>query len=241
MLIDLEAMLHPYRELWDEREHPATRVFQRSVLRVGLLPQQVYSGEDQAGVDFSGLGGNAEQMTPYPVSGWQASGTDTMRITRQPVHINRSENRPMLLGEEVSLLHYKDQVLAGFRRMYRLLMSQKEALTSTYLPLFFNDTVRVVLRPTSMYIVLRKGSLHPNCLRDGLDRDRFLDRLFLASGSFHTREKIVRAERTALLRNDIPLFTTLPTSRDLFTDEGECLADFLQRVARLLFNNISMS
>src|SRR5204862_1266666 len=69
-------------------------------------------------------------------------------------------------------------------------------------------------------------SFHPNLLRDALKRERFFDRLWLAAEFQPQLSRLIAAERADLLRGDIPLFTTCPQSRDLWTSQGECLPEF---------------
>lgn len=84
--------------------------------------------------------------------------------------------------------------------MYRLLMAQRDTLLQEYLPRFLTDEIRVILRPTSLYALLSHGSLHPDNIRDGLDRDRFLDRLFFGGNQWPQRSRIIAAERGVAAR-----------------------------------------
>jgi type 2 lantibiotic biosynthesis protein LanM len=94
--------------------------------------------------------------------------------------------------------------------------------------------VRVVLRPTSTYAALLAESFHPDVLRDALDRDRWFDRLWVAVEQRPVLARVIAAERDALLRGDIPLFTTHPTTRDLSTGTGAPIADVLEETGMSL-------
>ena len=228
MPIDLEALFHPQYAAFDAREpeNPAAKAILHSVLPIGLLPQRLYSHKDASGVDLSGLGGQEGQMSPFALSMWKDSGTDRMRITHQRVEMQRSKNRPKLNGHEVDTLDYRKQIVSGFTTMYRLLMEQREALIARWLPRFAEDEIRVILRSTSSYELLLFGSFHPNLLRDALDRDCLLDRLWLGVGARPYLPRSIPAERADLLRGDIPMFTTRPDALDLFTSQGERIAEF---------------
>ncbi|HEY7127789.1 MAG TPA: type 2 lanthipeptide synthetase LanM family protein [Ktedonobacterales bacterium] len=229
LLIDLETLMHPDVGLSDGAEHPVGKALRHSVLRVGLLPHREYGGEEYAGIDLSGLGGQQGQFTPHPASAWEQAGTDAMHAVHRQVQLAAGQNLPKLNGQEVALLDTRQAFKTGFTRMYRLLMAQRETFLQDYLPRFHSDEVRVVLRPTTLYGLLVQGSLHPDHLRDGLDRDRFLDRLYVGSRQLPHRASIIAAERAALPQGDIPLFTTRPESRDLWTCQGECLPDFFRQ------------
>ena len=59
VLVDLEALFHPRLDERVEAKNADDAAFQAleySVLRVGLLPQRIWTGPDSEGVDISGLG-----------------------------------------------------------------------------------------------------------------------------------------------------------------------------------------
>ena len=94
LLIDLEALFHPRMLSQPEWEEVDTAATDRSVLRVGLLPQRDWSSAESEGVDFSGLGGAPGQLTSYAVADWDKRGTDEMRLTRKRVAMPVANNRP---------------------------------------------------------------------------------------------------------------------------------------------------
>ena len=83
--------------------------------------------------------------------------------------------------------------------------------------------MRVVLRATRGYHLLAAAGHHPDLLRDGLDRDRHLDRLWLGVGERPWLERTVPFERRDLAVGDMPYFTARPGARDLWTSGGERL------------------
>jgi type 2 lantibiotic biosynthesis protein LanM len=86
----------------------------------------------------------------------------------------------------------------------------------------------VVVRSTNVYGLLWYESFHPDLLRDGLDRDRYFDRLWAEVARRPDFRRVVAAERRDLLRGDIPSFSASPADRTLVTSEGEPLPDFLR-------------
>lgn len=227
VLVDLEAMFHPRidgRDLHGQGDLPGEGAH-RSVLRVGLLPQRIWGniGDDgEDGVDVSGLAAAPGQWTPRPVLQLEDAGTDRMRFERQRVEMGGARNRPMLNGEAVSLSDYAGALEAGFTRMLRLILARKDELPLTA---FADAEVRVIVRPTSTYDGLLVESFHPDVLGNALRRDALLDRLWSAVERRPFLARLIPAERADLERGDIPLFTTRPGSRDLWTASGERIAD----------------
>ena len=69
--------------------------------------------------------------------------------------------------------------------------------------------------------MLLRDSYHPDMLRDALDRDRLFDWLWAAVENGPYLTKVIPAERQDLWKGDIPIFTTRPGSRDLWTSANE--------------------
>ncbi len=230
VLVDLEALFLPRLGAFatTRQTNPADETIGHSVLRIGLLPQRIWSSDQAEGVDISGLGGYAGQMTPTPVPTWKETGTDQMRIVRERMALTLGKNQPKFNGQEINILEYSDNVITGFDATYRLLMQLRHALQTEIVPRFTQDEVRCVLRPTRTYGMLLAESFHPNLLRDALERDRLFDRLWVGIEQQPYLSRIIAAERADLLAGDIPLFTSHPDSCALLTSHGEIIADFFE-------------
>jgi type 2 lantibiotic biosynthesis protein LanM len=242
VLIDLECLFQPLsHELGGPVDEARIgRVLQKTVLNTGLLPSRIWNEGGGEGVDLSGLAGTGGQTTP-PMPRAEHAGTDEMRYVLQPVEIPERENLPTLGGEPVTVTRYLDEVVEGFRRMVRLFLEHRDELTAPGGPLdaFAETEVRVIVRPTRSYALLLFESFHPYTLGDALDRDRLLDRLWLAAREHPLLDRVIPAERRDLLRGDIPMFTTRPGTRDVWSSDGERFPDLqpdtgLERVRRRL-------
>ena len=225
VLVDLEALFHPWLREIDIKQ-PDIRMVAvakgRSVLRTGLLPRRTGAHGDYIGIELSGLGGAPGQMTENTLQ-WAGEGTDEMAAVKQPFHMPGARNRPTMEGAEIDVREYAEPIISGFIRMYDLLRSLGDELLSDHGPLapFAQDEVRVVARATRGYGVLLFQSLHPDYLRDALDWERLLDRLWTGAEDHSYLLRLLAAERRDLLESDIPIFTTRPVSCDLFTSAGE--------------------
>lgn len=226
VLIDLEALFQPLtEELGGAVDETRTgRVLQNTVLNTGLLPSRTWNEGGGEGVDLSGLAGTGGQAAP-PVLRPEHAGTDEMRYALLPVEIPAGDNLPTLCGEPVNVTRYTDEVVEGFRRMIRLFVEHRDEMAAPGGPLdaFAEAEVRVIVRPTRNYALLLFESFHPHALGDALDRDRHLDRLWLAAREHSMIERLIPAERRDLLRGDIPMFTTRPGTRDVWSSDGERL------------------
>jgi type 2 lantibiotic biosynthesis protein LanM len=243
VLIDLESLFHPHSGGIDLRQSDmlAGDAMAQSVLRVGLLPHRIWANAESEGVDLSGLGSAAGQLSPHVLPYWENIGTDEMRLARKRMEMQGGQNQPTLNGVAVDVPAYAEAIVAGFTDMYRLLLQHQAALLAEDSPLarFAADEVRIIVRPTRSYALLLRESYHPDLLRNALDRDRHIDRLWLGVEQRPYLARLIAAERADLLRGDIPMFTTRPDSRDVWSSTGQRIADFfdepgLARVRRRL-------
>jgi type 2 lantibiotic biosynthesis protein LanM len=230
VLLDLEALFHPRvgGEDLKQGDELAGSTLNCSVLRTGLLPQRVWSNAERGGIDLSGLGAPGGQLTPFSVPQMENVGTDEMRLRRKHLVMPEAENRPSLQGRDVNVLDHAGAIVAGFTGVYRLFLAHRDDLLAEGGPLarFARDEVRVIVRATQTYATLLHESFHPDLLRDALDRDRCLDHLWVQVEYLPHLARLLPAERADLLEGDMPLFTTRPDCRDLWSSAKTRIADF---------------
>ncbi len=243
VLVDLEALFHPWLRQINIQQPDARMVVlakSRSVLRTGMLPRRTGVHADYAGIELSGLGGAAGQITDNILQ-WVGEGTDEMAAVRQPFRMPGARNRPAVEGEEIDVRHYVEPIVHGFTRMYELLRANRDELLSEAGPLnrFAHDEVRVVARATRGYGVLLSQSLHPDYLRDAIDLELLLDRLWVGVEENAHLVPLIPAERSDLMQGDIPIFTTQPASLDLCTSTGEKIESYLTKSGLALSREIA--
>lgn len=228
ILIDLEALFQPREDeqVEQKQSYPGLEAIKHSVLRIGLLPWRAWSNGQSEGVDVSGLGGQDGQLTPAPVLQLAEMGTDQMKFSSERVPLPAGQHRPHLQDQDVDTLEYRDCIISGFVSTYRLLMKHRDELVQEILPRFAHDEVRCLLRQTQIYSKLLADSSHPNVLRDALDCDRLFDRLWIGVEQKPYLTRVIAAEHADLWAGDVPIFTTCPQSRDLFTSTGDRIAEF---------------
>ncbi|WP_440098031.1 type 2 lanthipeptide synthetase LanM family protein [Streptosporangium sp. H16] len=227
VLVDLEALLHPLvpgAGIERLMEDPAALALESSVSRSGLLPELMV-GESGV-IDLSGMGGDKDAVLPMKTPTWTGQGTDEMRLVREHLVFPGVRNRPRLGEDAADPADHLDDLLAGFGRGYEAIVADAPDLVRL-LTTFSGDEVRVVPRATRTYGKLIMESTHPDVLRHGLDRDRVLDHLWALTRGDRTRERLIAHEAEDLWAGDIPIFTTRPGSRDLWTSGGVRIPDIL--------------
>lgn len=231
VLVDLETLFH--ERLPGTVSSPAIRGMSNSVVSIGILPRVSYYEGFDKGVDFSGLGALTGQEIEVPTYEFQASGTDEMRLIRVELHTLAGKHRPTLAGADVTPADFREELIAGFTRMYRLLRRHRADLAAEDGPLaaFADVETRFIARATQIYGLLLEQSFHPDFMRSRAARSAWFDQLWSQAKDAAGLRPLIAAERAELERNDIPLFHSHPGSRDLWSASGHRFAKYFPRTA----------
>jgi type 2 lantibiotic biosynthesis protein LanM len=229
VLIDLETLFTPHPRVTGVVELPEGASVQRSVLRAGLLPRWTNNGPGLEGVDLSGLGTKPGQRLTVGAPTWQGGGTDELHVSRVIKDLAPGRNRAELNGADIDVIDYVDDIVRGFSTAYRLVVEHREALLAPAGPIarFAHDEVRVLFRGTQHYAFLRYEASHPNVLRDALDRDRVLDKLWARAAQDPRLARLIPSERDDLCCGDIPMFFTTPSETTIRDSRGRSLEGML--------------
>jgi type 2 lantibiotic biosynthesis protein LanM len=227
VLVDLEALFHgrlaPVGPTgWVD---PAVRALEHSVMRTDLLPWRGFSTDDAVGNDVSAMGYVAGQVTTHALPRMRGVGTDEMHLIheRLPYGASRALPRP-----EVSLLDHVEDVCTGFRALYEVLLENRAALLER-LEAFRSDEVRVIVTATQAYAGLIHLSLHPQFLRDGLEREQVFNRRWATLGNRAPLRLLFDSEQADLERGDIPYFSARADSRLVRDSQGRVFEGVLER------------
>ncbi|MBM7773847.1 type 2 lantibiotic biosynthesis protein LanM [Actinokineospora baliensis] len=221
VLVDIETVFHPaIPPATVTGGDPASDALAASVCRTALLPQPVF-GEHGA-VDLSGLGGDAGALYPHDAVDWAEQGTDRMRLVRTARPVRGADNRPTVGGCPAAPENHKSALLAGFRAAYQAITAHRAAFTGAGGPLegAAADTVRVLVRPTQVYVTVGVETTHPDALRTWGDRERALGVLSRDVAGDPVRSRLAEHEVAHLRDGDIPLFTARVGELDLWAAGG---------------------
>lgn len=220
--IDVETLFHPSLTVPDAGRDPAARMLADSVQRTGLLPV-IVAGEGGA-ADVSALGGSAVVDV---VTDWTPDEHGALRETKRQVIRHGAGNQPRIGGRDVPAAAHERALLNGFRHAYDAIVRHRTSFVD--LLEHCDDEVRVAVRTSRGYARLLAESTRPELLRDGLTRDQALDVLWTESLHHPQRWRACRDELADLWALDVPLFTTRPTSADLWSAHGRRIPGLLDR------------
>ncbi|WP_394820681.1 type 2 lanthipeptide synthetase LanM family protein [Pendulispora albinea] len=208
---------------------PADAFLADSVVRVGLLPVPFVFQDDQSKwqrSDLSALSGAAGQSTPITAPTLVVEDGE-LRVRNRRGEMEATQNLP----SDSSATAFTPEVVDGFETAYRELAQGRDELLAPgeLLDWLRGVELRLLLRPTMYYERVLLDSLHPDFMRDAMDRSICLDRLF-AKGHVPGMASVAEDEIRQLVTGNIPFFTFRPESPDLVLESGERVPSFLPRV-----------
>ncbi|HEX6899883.1 MAG TPA: type 2 lanthipeptide synthetase LanM [Thermoanaerobaculia bacterium] len=236
--VDLETLLNEgtlKRGAEDEPGH------ERSVLNVGLLPFWETAADGHR-FDMSALGADGAQDPGIRFPAWKFINTDQMTLTEDdPAEVSTNHRvRIADVDELPSVRNHMPEFLSGFREVYLCLMAGREWLLaeSPLLTEFDGLELRVMVRSTMNYTRLQLHSLHPEYLKDGLDRSielEWLARPLCWPSSFDEgRRWIYELERIAMENLDVPHFGTSAWKHRVREEEDDLVRLGAERDSRVL-------
>ncbi len=235
ILVDLESLFHPPVGEKDssEAEYLASNIVINSVMRTGLLPQRIFAKDNYAGVDLSGVSQVKGQPAPDEVHILKNIYTDKMMFERKQSIMRGAYNQPKIDGNNTNVLSYIDEIINGYSYIYRFLLQSREKLLSRSGPImnFAGDEIRILIRPTRTYFLLLYESFHPHFLTNGLNRDFFFNKLWVAVENHPYLIELIPSEKEDLENNNIPVFLTYTNSHDLYNSRGKRFSNFFKRDA----------
>ncbi|MEB3342866.1 type 2 lanthipeptide synthetase LanM family protein [Okeania sp.] len=239
VLIDLETLMHPWPKKLDNieneknSEYIAKRQMGYSVIRTGLLPRWQLGLENQK-FDISGWGSFGEQKTSISTAVVNNINTDAMEIIYENEINTESHNNPLLNYISLNISEFVEDIINGFSEMYVFLIKNKLRILREegLLKWFKSERTRYIFRSTKIYQLILKTLLDPKHLENGATWSMQLDiiaRVMFLPGNSPTLHPLVKEERKALEKLDIPLFFTNSGTKTLFFSDNKVFDNFFSQ------------
>ncbi|MCL1695624.1 MULTISPECIES: type 2 lanthipeptide synthetase LanM family protein [unclassified Lysinibacillus] len=224
-LIDLESLFHhtimpDHHDSQSPVINKALRIVRDSVVSTGVLPSTANINLNKKTIfDLSGISDADNQITPFKEGFVKKINSDEIRIEKETFKIKGGSNLPRLEGKDIFILDYLPNFSEGFECAYTFFYNNKKGLIEI-LDGFSNVEVRKIFRDTMKYNKLLNMSYHPDFLRNQIDREILLSRLWVESKNEESIKKIVPYEIRDLVEGDIPYFSSSPGSYNIVTSDG---------------------
>lgn len=218
-----------------------------SVLSTGLLPRWQVAPDGHQ-FDMSALGGDEAQDSGIRFLTWQSINTDQMILTEDTSPAASMTHRVRVGDKSPSVWDHMSVFLESFKEVYACLLANRQRLISDdrLLSEFDDLELRILIRSTETYTRLHLHLLHPEFLKDGIDRSIELEWLARPLSGTTSPQKgrvlVYEHERTAMENLDIPHFSTsawrnmehMSDDEDLFLLCGERDSQVLRRRLTIL-------
>ncbi|RCX19465.1 type 2 lantibiotic biosynthesis protein LanM [Anaerobacterium chartisolvens] len=207
VLVDLETFIHPdFSDEYELKSAPllAMKELGNSVTKNILLPTYVTNKNNNKILDLGGLSGTKEQESPFATKFIENYGTDEVRVKIMHAAIEAKGNNPSIKGEVADSKCYREEIIDGFKNMYKWILRNINLYIDKIEELFSDVIVRIVYRPTNVYAQLLYSSYHPDLLTNNVDRKVFLHRI--ANKKDEKSYKMNLLEIHDMLQGDIPYF-----------------------------------
>jgi type 2 lantibiotic biosynthesis protein LanM len=235
LLIDTESFLQP--ELAGASQEGvgalerAGRRLDRSALRTGLLTFLQTDAEGRV-YDIGGLQGRGGYVATKRGRSWRFPNSDLVSPFFEEKRGAPAKNMLLLDGVEQLPEQHVDDLVEGFREMYRFAMEHAGELSSAVRTTMGGLDTRVILRPSNHYAAVVRQLVTPEAQQDGVAATIAADAL---NGVFRREERrpplwpLARDEREALLDLDIPYFTMPVGERVIVSARGESVEGSVAR------------
>lgn len=234
-LIDAETLLEGEMHQRDDKAGRASLregLLTGSVARTGLLPGWAPVGELQRSQDLSALGAEPAPVEPIRMPGWCDVNTDDMAWGWTQAQLPHPSCSPLPRGGTCRAPEFREEVLGGYREVYRWLLREDARDEVTGLVKACRSLRRrVVFRPTNIYVQILRESLNASSLSAEVGREQAFSKMDQAISSMEDSDEakfnsLLVAERDALARLDVPYFDQATGSMSVESDGRSVVTNY---------------
>ena len=209
------------------------KVISDSVYSSVLLPQNLEFNPKK--LELSAIAGGYVNQS-YTVNTVTNEGTDNIQFNYKEVSLNETQdlkNIVTLNGDKIDILEYAEDIVAGFKDYYKILLENKEELIKFMnIDENFDGEYRQVLRATALYSKYLRASYHPYYTVNDEMREKVFNCLNAKITKFEKQREMIEAEKAQLRKDDIPYFFAKYNSLDLYTHTEGIISNFYTKTIK---------
>ncbi|PJI09179.1 MULTISPECIES: type 2 lanthipeptide synthetase LanM family protein [Clostridium] len=203
---------------------------QDSIINTCFLPSNTGLADEKGkGIDISALS-NKKQKLPYKILSL-VGDIDNPKFEYIDFEVGTKNNIPLLNGEKVNYENYKSCIEEGFTEISKFIIENKFEFLKQ-LNMFQGISVRQLIRNTNDYFKILEYASHPKYTMDMASLEKML--YFMWEYNLDDK-RCITSEIEDLIRDDIPLFRTITTSKDLIDSKGKIIKNYFEKSA---FNRV---
>ena len=236
VIIDCETIFHPnivgrncgINLKNDSINDEVSRIIDKSVLKVGLLPNFMIGGPDNNKVfDIGGLGDCENMEFPFKQMKLVNPCRDDIKIEYDFFKAHRLNNCPVIDDKRYSCYDFEKELKHGFEAMYRWILSHKQEYLNAIDDYFGTAMIRLLFRATHIYSKLLLTSYHPDFLEDPVSRKILLSRIGINASAAY--RDVIKLETLAMDKCNVPIFTCAVNSTDIYSENILALRDYFDK------------
>ncbi|GKU26678.1 type 2 lanthipeptide synthetase LanM family protein [Clostridium folliculivorans] len=225
-IFDLETLVNIFQQSVEGGNTNAeiNKEFACSVLGTMLLPANFINGSFD--FDLSGMAGTDNTVS----NKWfyfqlENAGTDEICLSKEPCASPKGNNALIYNNEVVSPKLNLISIQNGFSACYSTLENKCDEI----LDIIRKNrlVIRHVLRPTALYARFLEASTQPNYLESMESRKTLFSKMYINQ----SQGDIVKCEIEALLKHDVPYFSSEMNSKTIVGNLTENIQNYFQKSA----------
>ena len=232
ILIDAETLFEPevpnHLTNAEEQSGPVSRLqtaVASSVLRSGLLPHWIFTGDSKTAIDISALGILPPDEPELNQPGWVGLNTDGMRIGYLRQRVDLPTSLPFDFGTANRLTEFLEPFSVGFQEQATWLAERRNEWLAPggVLDRFRGLSRRILMRTTRVYYSIQQQQLAPVALKSAIEQGMKLEQLargFLLAQERPKNWPVFEAELRQMELLDVPFFEHQVDSCDLPLPDG---------------------
>lgn len=212
-----------------------------SVYSVGILPMNLYSANNDKGMEIGALNSGERRESPYLSHQLANVGTDEIRIEKVFKIVGDFPSTVRYKGKNVSCSSYLNEVQRGFETIYKIVLQNRNIVSRMIIKYFENCETRYIYRNTNIYVQFLETSHHPELLKNKYDFEMYLLRLFEYGDVANLFDNVMMKDEVCQLRKgDIPIFYANTSSNEIYNGLGRyiCALDG-HSIANKVLNRIT--
>ena len=199
-----------------------SKYFTETILSTALLPNTVKLDDN---LELSALAGD-EQTSHKKYLSVVNPETSDFHFEEREYTMSSSNNIPMLNDEKVDFKEYRYFIICGFEKMMNYFYKNKQRLIqgeNAPLTVFQDKKIRFLAKGTQKYGEMFEFLNHPSCCSEMSVRERILQNIWAYP---HFNKDIIKSEYRDMLFNDIPIFYSSTSCRDLYDSYGNVFKNY---------------
>ncbi|HAT4231871.1 TPA: type 2 lantipeptide synthetase LanM, partial [Clostridium perfringens] len=223
-LIDLETLfVHSFKDNIEDVFDVISLNYEESINAMSFLPSNTaFMNKNGQGIDISALS-YKDQKLPFKIL--QLVGDiNNPKFEYKEFNVKSQNNIPLVNNIKIDYRNYKNDIVEGFNDINIFILENKVDFLDK-LNIFKDIKVRQLMRNTYEYSKILEYSSHPKYTSN---MQAFEKTLYTLWNSVHLNKSMVTSEIEDMILDDIPIFNTITTSKDLIDSRNNIIKDYFK-------------